>query len=143
MKNKLLIILILPLLAFGQNSKDLQQMSLAELNEYLFVEMALNKNTEPLNKTATDDFILIAAPGMLENKMQAINGVDNLNISSVKVTIDKILENDNIGIVIGVLEMEGTVMNRPVPGKIRYSSVFIKENEMWKLQTRTMTPIRM
>ncbi|MCP9199988.1 nuclear transport factor 2 family protein [Gramella sp. GC03-9] len=143
MKKIFLILLFFPSLIFSQSSNDLKQMSLAELNDYLFTEMALNKNTEPLNKIATDDFVLIAAPGMIENKMQAIEGVDNLNISSVKVTIDKILEKENIGIVIGVLEMEGTIMNRPAPKRIRYSSVFIKEDGMWKLQTRTMTPMRM
>mgnify|MGYP003624656491 FL=1 len=143
MKNLLFILLIIPLAIFGQDSDENQKMELKELNEYLFSEYTLKKNTKPLNETATDDFILIAAPGMIENKKQAIDGVVNLNILSLNVTIDKIITTGAIGIVVGILEMKGTIMNRPVPGKIRYSSTFIKEDGKWRLKMRTMTPMRM
>tara|TARA_R110002050_G_scaffold109796_3_gene221141 strand:- start:12639 stop:13070 length:432 start_codon:yes stop_codon:yes gene_type:complete len=143
MKNLLFILLIIPLAIFGQDSDENQKMELIELNEYLFSEYTLKKNTKPLNETATDDFILIAAPGMMENKKQAIDGVVNLNILSLNVTIDKIITTGAIGIVVGILEMKGTIMNRPVPGKIRYSSTFIKEDGKWRLKMRTMTPMRM
>tara|TARA_R110000868_G_scaffold390234_1_gene659806 strand:- start:31 stop:471 length:441 start_codon:yes stop_codon:yes gene_type:complete len=146
MKNLLFILLIIPLAIFGQDSDENQKMELKELkelNEYLFSEYTLKKNTKPLNETATDDFILIAAPGMIENKKQAIDGVVNLNILSLNVTIDKIITTGAIGIVVGILEMKGTIMNRPVPRKIRYSSTFIKEDGKWRLKMRTMTPMRM
>ena len=142
MKYVLILLLTIPLTIIGQNSMANQEMGLEELNEYLFSEYALKKNTKPLQEIATDDFVLIAAPGMIENKEQAIRGVGNLNISSVTVTTDKIIVKENIGIVIGILEMKGTIMNRPVPGKIRYSSTFIKEDGKWRLMLRTMTPIR-
>ena len=143
MKNLLIILLIIPFAIFGQDSDENQKLELKELNEYLFSEYALKKNTKPLNETATDDFILIAAPGMIENKKQAIDGVVNLNISSVNVTMDKIIITGDVGIVVGILEMKGTIMKRPVPGKIRYSSTFIKEDGKWRLKMRTMTPMRM
>ncbi|RIA09728.1 uncharacterized protein DUF4440 [Flavobacteriaceae bacterium MAR_2010_72] len=143
MKNLLIILLIIPFAIFGQDSDENQKLELKELNEYLFSEYALKKNTKPLNETATDDFILIAAPGMIENKKQAIDGVVNLNISSVNVTMDKIIITGDVGIVVGILEMKGTIMKRPVPEKIRYSSTFIKEDGKWRLKMRTMTPMRM
>ena len=143
MKYLLILLITIPLTIIGQNSNANHEMELEELNKYLFSEYALNKNTKPLHEIATDDFVLIAAPGMIENKEQAIRGVGNLNISSVTVTTDKIIVKDTIGIVIGILEMKGTIMNRPVPGKIRYSSTFIKEDGKWRLMLRTMTPMRM
>ncbi len=142
MKNLLIILLIIPFAIFGQDSDESQKTELKELNEYLFSEYALKNNPKPLNETATDDFILIAAPGVIENKKQAIDGVVNLNISSVNVTIDKIIITGDVGIVVGILEMKGTIMNRPVPGKIRYSNTFIKEDGKWRLKMRTMTPMR-
>ena len=143
MKNLLIVLLAIPMTIFGQNSDSNQEMGLEELNEYLFLEYALKKNTKPLSDIATEDFVLIAAPGMIENKKQAIDGVKNLNISSLNVTVDKIITADNVGIVIGILEMKGTIMNNPVPGKIRFSSTFIKQNGIWRLKARTMTPMRM
>jgi|GEM_PF-3614440 len=143
MKNLLIILLIVPITLFGQNADENPEMELEKLNEYLFTEYALKKNTDPLNEIATDDFILIAAPGMIENKKQAIAGVANLTISSIKVTTDKIITDGDLGIVVGILEMKGTIMKRPVPGKIRYSSTFMKENGKWRLKMRTMTPMRM
>ena len=142
MKNLLIILLIIPFTTFGQNSTDNQKTELKTLNEYLFSEYALKKNTKPLTETATEDFILIAAPGMIENKKQAVDGVVNLNISSVNVTVDKIIITGDVGIVVGVLEMKGTIMKRPVPRKIRYSSTFIKKDGKWRLKLRTMTPMR-
>lgn len=141
MKNLLIILFIVPFLVFGQSSKDNQANELEKLNEYLFTEYVLKKNTQPINEIAKEDFILIAAPGMIESKKQVIQGVDNLNISSLKVTVDKVIETENIGIVIGVLEMQGTIMNRPVPSKIRYASTFVKQDGTWRLQSRTMTPM--
>ncbi|MGS2727206.1 nuclear transport factor 2 family protein [Psychroserpens sp. BH13MA-6] len=143
MKSILLIVLLVPIFGFSQDKVNLEKMSLSELNEYLFIEYTLNKNTEPLNTVATEDFVLIAAPGMIETKEQAIKGVNNLSLSSVNVTVDNIIERDNLGIVIGVLDMKGTIMGRPIPGKIRYHSVFFKDNGIWQLQSRSMTPIRM
>ena len=143
MKKVLLILLVIPVLILGQNSADTHKMGLEELNAYILTEYALHKNTKPLNDIATEDFVLIAAPGMLENKQQAIAGVKNLKISSVNVSVDKIIETENTGIVIGILEMKGTIMNNPVPVKIRYSSTFIKQEGIWRLQARTMTPMRM
>ena len=143
MKNLLIILITIPLIMSGQNSDSNQEMGLEELNEYLFTEYALKKNTKPLSNIATEDFVLIAAPGMLENKKQAIDGVKYLNITSLNITVDKIITTDNVGIVIGILEMKGTIMNRPVPGKIRFSSTFIKKDGIWRLKARTMTPMRM
>ena len=143
MKNLLIVLLTIPMTLFGQNLVSNQEMGLEELNEYLFSEYALKKNTKPLSDIATEDFVLIAAPGMLENKKQAIDGVKNLNISALNITVNKIITTDNVGIVIGILEMTGTIMNRPVPGKIRFSSTFIKQDGIWRLKARTMTPMRM
>ena len=68
MKKLLIALLVIPMTIFGQDAADIQEMGLEELNEYLFSEYALNKNTKPLNEVATEDFVLIAAPGMIENK---------------------------------------------------------------------------
>lgn len=139
----LIILCIAPWVTFGQGKDQNPEKELRELNEFIISEYVLNKNTEPLNEFAIEDFILIAAPGMIENKKQAIDGVENLNVSSLGVTVDKVILSGNIGVVIGILETNGTIMNRPIPGKIRYSSTFIKEKEKWRLVARTMTPIRM
>lgn len=139
----LFLLFLIPFSIFGQSTNDQQEDDLLKLNEYLFKEYILNKNTQPIEEIATEDFVLIAAPGMIENKKQVIEGVKNLSISSVNITVNKVIETENLGIVIGVLEMEGTIMNRPVPGKIRYTSTFVKQGNAWKLQARTMTPMRM
>lgn len=143
MKSLLLCLLVFPMIIIAQGSDDNQEKELIELNKYLFTEYSLNKNTVPLSETATDDFLLIAAPGMIENKAQAIKGVVNLDIVSLNVDVDRVLMTEDVGIVIGVLEMKGTIMKRPVPGKIRYSSTFVRQDGKWRLKMRTMTPMRM
>jgi len=143
MKHILILLLAFPLAVIGQESNGSQQDDLVRLNEYLFKEYALKHNTKPLDETATDDFILIAAPGLVENKKQAIDGVVNLNISDVKVITDKTITSENLVIIVGTLEMKGTILNQPVPPRIRFSSTFVKEAGQWRLKMRTMTPMRM
>ena len=143
MKKLLIALLLIPTTSFAQNEASSQELELESLNAYLLTEYALNKNTKPLNDIATEDFVLINAPGMLENKKQAIDGVVNLDISDVTITVDKVITTEHIGIVIGVLDMKGTIMKRPVTRKIRFSSTFIKVDSKWRLKARTMTPMRM
>ncbi|MFT5752420.1 MAG: ketosteroid isomerase-like protein [Flavobacteriales bacterium] len=57
--------------------------------------------------------------------------------------VNEVLVKNDMGFVLGVLEIKGTIMGRSVPGKIRFSSVFIKEDDQWRLQLRTMTPMGM
>lgn len=139
MKSLIVLLAILPMVVFSQSTHTKKE--LQELNEYLFSEYALHKNTQPLADVATEDFVLIAAPGMVETKQQAIDGVKNVEVSSLHVGTDKVLVYETVGVVIGVLEMEGTLNNRPLP-KIRYSSTFVNKDGEWKLLCRTMTPIR-
>ncbi|MEZ4803396.1 MAG: nuclear transport factor 2 family protein [Gelidibacter sp.] len=114
---------------------------LTRLNTTLFKNYALDNNTELFELTASDDFMLVSAIGHLETKEQATKGVKNVILTDLKVTTDTIIVKQNVGIVIGVLKMEGTIMKRPIPNDFRYMSVFIKEGENWKLQSRSMTPI--
>ena len=143
MRKLLIALLLIPITSFAQSETSSVDMELETLNTYLLTEYALNKNTKPLSDIATEDFVLINVPGMLENKKQAIDGVVNLDISAMTVTVDKVITTEHVGIVIGVLDMKGTIMKRPVPGKIRFSSTFIKVDGKWRLKARTMTAMRM
>lgn len=133
----------MPIVCFGQGANEHNEGDLVKLNEYLFTEYALKHNIKPLEETATEDFVLVAAPGLVENKKQALDGVVNLNISDIKVTADKTISSENLVIIVGTLEMKGTILNQPVPPRIRYTSTFLKENGTWRLKMRTMTPVRM
>lgn len=135
-----LVILMFPTLALAQSvaSED----ELIALNKNIYLEYVLNHNTKPFAQAAKDDFVLITGIGTLETKQQVINGVENLKITSLEVISDDVLLFKTTAVVIGKLVMEGTVMGQPIPKNIRFSSVFVKENGKWKLQSRTMTPMR-
>jgi len=141
MKTLTLILLVfLPTVTLAQNvaSED----ELIALNKNIFVEYVLNGNTGPFAKAAKDDFILITGIGTVETKKQVIAGVKNLDISSLEVISDDVILFNTGAIVIGRLVMKGTVMGQPIPGKMRFSSVFVKEDGVLRLQSRTMTPVR-
>lgn len=143
MKAFLLCLLLFPNGILAQDTYTIEEQTLITLNEHLYTSYILDHNTEPLEKTACDDFKLIAGIGIVETKAQAISGVENLDVTSLIVAVDEVKVKNELGIIIGSLEMNGTVMGRPVPRIIRFSSVFIKENNEWRLQLRTMTPVRM
>ncbi|MEP2937490.1 MAG: nuclear transport factor 2 family protein [Gilvibacter sp.] len=141
MKNLTLLVLILfSNLSLAQSvaSED----ELVALNKNIYTEYILNHNTKPFAQAAKGDFVLITGIGTLETKEQVIAGVENLNISSLEVISDDVLYIKNGAVIIGTLVMKGTVMGQPIPGKMRFSSVFVKEDGKWKLQSRTMTPVR-
>ncbi|WP_298896144.1 nuclear transport factor 2 family protein [uncultured Psychroserpens sp.] len=137
----LIVLLILPFSVFSQNSeKDIKE-KLIQLNEDIYKEYALHKNEAFFNEHVKDDFILIAGIGITESKSQAIKGIKNLNVSSVDVVANTIILNGDSAIIVGVLKLDGKIMGNPIP-KMRYMSVFAKHEGLWKLQARSMTPIR-
>jgi len=140
----LILILFLPISLFSQDNEkyNQQELDLIELNESIYREYVINHNTDFFNKEVNHDFVLVAAIGHLENKKQVIAGVKNLDINFLNVTVESIILKRNVGILIGLLEMKGTIMGRPIPGNVRFMSVFINEEGNWKLQSRSMTPIR-
>lgn len=143
MRTFLLCFLMIPVVTLAQTAYTIEELELVTLNEFLYTSYVLDHNTTPLAEIATADFKLIAGIGIIEDKAQAISGVKNLNISSLNIVVNEVLVKNDMGFVLGVLEMKGTIMGRSVPGKIRFSSVFIKEDDQWRLQLRTMTPMRM
>ncbi len=140
MKTISVLFFMLPSLVMAQQvaSED----ELIGFNKNIYVEYVLNNNPKPFAEAATDDFVLITGIGTIENKQQVINGVKNLKITSLKVMVDKTIITDCVGIVVGKLVMEGTVMGQPIPKNIRFSSVFVKEGGKLRLKSRTMTPVR-
>lgn len=140
MKNLILLFLI-PQVVFSQQTTTKDELALSELNKKIFSEYVINHNTDFFDEVVDKDFIFVAAIGHKENKEQVLAGVKNLDIETLEVTTDKIVLKEDIAVITGILRMEGTIMGKEIPREIRYMSVFIKENDMWKLQARTMTPI--
>ena len=143
MKNLFFLLLFLPLANFSQNSKESDdQIRLKEINNFTLKEYLLNSNTQPLEEVAANDFILVNILGGMENKEEVMKGVRNIKISDFKIIYDSVVVHDKVGILVGDLQMDGTIMENPVPKNIRCVSTFVKHEDDWKLQSRTMTVIQ-
>lgn len=112
--------------------------TLIELNEGILEEYILRNNTEPLQATALESYIVMT-PGGLETKEQAIAGVSNVDADKVRVENEQCQIHGTTAILAGTLSGTRTIAGRPVPD-IGYLSVYVKNDGEWRLAARSLTP---
>ncbi|TLU66167.1 nuclear transport factor 2 family protein [Thalassotalea litorea] len=116
--------------------------SLIQLHEEITRAYMLDGNVAPLDEATRQDYFLVAGIGLLETKEHVLQTADNLKVTQVSFHNDRIIINDDTAILTGTINPVGTIMGHPLPQQFRYLSVFIKEQGSWKLQARSITPVR-
>lgn len=131
-----------PLISQAQSPKWTEtEAVLIQKNRSIFEEHVLRHSTDSLNTIALDNYLLIPPTGALESKGEVMNSVTNLSVNKLLVLVSNTIMRDEMGILIGTLELEGTLGGKPLPKTIRYMSVFVLDKGKWRLQARTLTPV--
>ncbi|QDP01301.1 nuclear transport factor 2 family protein [Thalassotalea sp. PS06] len=142
MKQLLTYILLMSYSAFTQADTNSEELSLVKLHDDITRAYMVEGDVEPLNQSTEDDYFLIAGIGLLESKQQVLQTVNNLNVTDVVFHNDNVIIKGETAILTGTISPTGTIMGHPLPKSFRYLSVFIREQGSWKLQARSITPVR-
>jgi ketosteroid isomerase-like protein len=100
-------------------------------------------NAHPMADLLTGDFRFIGPAGFVLTGEQFLGRFDdgNLKTPSFELTNVDVREHDGTAVAIGVWTQETTYQGRPNNGNFRFSGVFVKEGDGWKLLNGQLSPM--
>lgn len=114
--------------------------TLLRLNEKLARSQIIDRDPAFISRVALENFRILAPGGLIENKEQVIAGLTGWDARDVTLSDTEVLFHGDIAIVMGRMDIDGTM--RPVGrwGPLKYMSTWVKEEGEWRLLSRSLTP---
>jgi len=115
---------------------------LLDMNRKLFESAMLDHDPTYLEANTTEDYLVIAPGGVVENREQVVRGMQAFSeVESVSVTDEKVAIHGSTAIVISRLEVKGEVRIPIPPGPRRVMRVFsLDADGGWKAVSTSITP---
>lgn len=121
-------------------TQDTDREMLLRLNTELVRSQIIDRDPTFISRVALENFRVLAPGGLFENKEQVIAGLPAWDATDVTLTGTKVLFHGDVAIVMGRMDIDGTM--RPVGrwGPLKYMSTWVKEDGDWRLLSRSLTP---
>jgi hypothetical protein len=117
------------------------EQELVELNRHLFERMMLHHDATPYEEVALPEYLFVANIGIVESKEEVTTTLENLSIEWVTIENEEIRVRDDTAILIGSMRVQGSVLGFPLPGHMRYMSVFVRTGGGWRLMAQSLTEV--
>ncbi len=121
-------------------AQDARASAVIELNRALLESNILNHDATLLEEIALDQFVVIAPGGVVENKSQAMNGVNSFDAVGIALTEEHVSFAGSTAVLVGRLEIDGEMQPVGRLGPMRFMAVFVQTEEGWRLLARSLTP---
>ena len=121
----------------GQTAEEVE---LLELNARLFQAQIVERDAQLLGQVALPQFRVLAPGGLIENKRQAMDGVAAWDVVSIELTGEEIIREGPVAVVMGRLDINGTMAPVGRFGPLKYMGVFIRSEGEWRFLSRSLTP---
>jgi hypothetical protein len=131
--------------AIAQDSgidREADKKELLKLNEELTRSQIVDRDSSFIKRIALDNFRVLAPGGLIENKSQVIAGLSAWNVSDVQLTGTEIVFYENIALVMGRMDIDGTMQPVGRWGPLKYMSTWVQEGTEWRLLSRSLTPCK-
>lgn len=113
---------------------------LIELNERLARSQIVEKDPSFLEEVAVAQLRVLAPGGLIEGKQQVIAGLSGWDAIDVTFSKTEITFYQNIAIVSGRMDIDGTMHPVGRWGPLKYMSTWVKDEGRWRLLSRSLTP---
>jgi hypothetical protein len=117
------------------------EQELVELNRHLFERMMLHHDATPYEEVALPEYLFVANIGIVETKEEVTTTLENLSIEWVTIENEEFRVRDDTAILIGSMRVRGSVLGFPLPGHMRYMSVFVRTDGRWRLMAQSLTAV--
>ena len=121
----------------GQTAEEAE---LLDLNARLFHAQIVERDAELLGQVALPQFRVLAPGGLIENKEQAMDGVVAWDVVSIELTGEEIIREGPVAVVMGRIDIDGTMAPVGRFGPLKYMGVFIRFEGEWRFLSRSLTP---
>lgn len=121
-------------------TRDADRETLLRLNAEVARSQIVDRDPTVISKVALENFRVLAPGGLFENKEQVIAGLPAWDATDVTLTSTQVVFHGDVAIVMGRMDIDGTM--RPVGrwGPLKYMSTWVKEDGDWRLLSRSLTP---
>ena len=117
-----------------------EETELLELNASLFRAQIVQRDAGLLREVALPQFRVIAPGGLIENKDQAMAGVSAWDVESIELSGEEVIREGNVAVVLGRLDINGTMAPVGRFGPLKYMGVFVRDDGAWRFLSRSLTP---
>lgn len=123
-----------------RGTREADRETLLQLNAEVARSQIVDRDPAVISKVALENFRVLAPGGLFENKEQVIAGLPAWDATDVALTSTQVLFHGDVAIVMGRMDIDGTM--RPVGrwGPLKYMSTWVKEDGHWRLLSRSLTP---
>ena len=114
--------------------------ALLSLHRRLLESVMLRGDTAVIAATALPNLVVVPPGGIVENRAQLLRGVQNTLSDSL--VIDDVMIADHGTTAVVIARVSATRQGGPImgTGRSRMLSVFVYDNQAWRLLARSVTP---
>ena len=121
-------------------SRQIDRDALIQLHKELIETAFLRGESSLLAATALPNLIVVPPGGVVERRDQVIKGLPNVVAESVHIDDVVVADHGATAVVVARVTAKGTAGPVAGSGRSRMMSVFVKDQEQWRLLARSITP---
>lgn len=111
-----------------------------ELNRRITHQQIIERDPGLFEEMSLDQFLVVAPGGRIENKIEAVGGVNAWEAESVEIRDERVIFHEGTAVLVGRLQVNGVM--RPVGAlpPMKFMAVFVETGDGWRLLARSLTP---
>jgi hypothetical protein len=121
-------------------SRQTDRDTLIQLHKELIETAFLRGESSLLAATALPNLIVVPPGGVVERRDQVINGLPNVVAESVQIDDVVVADHGATAVVVARVMAKRTAGPVAGSGRSRMMSVFVRDQEQWRLLARSITP---
>ncbi|WP_425410917.1 nuclear transport factor 2 family protein [Hyphococcus sp.] len=114
--------------------------TIIQLNRDQQEALLLDKNTAPTEQITLDNYLVIAPGGRVENRSQAIAGVDSLDVNGVEFSQEQVIFYGDTAVLVGKIDIDGTMQPLGAFPPMKFMATYVRTGDGWRALSRSMTP---
>lgn len=110
------------------------------LNRRIMQQQIIERDSDLFDQSSLEEFIVVAPGGRIENKTEALGGVNAWDAASIDVRDEQVVIHGPTAVLVGRLEIDGVMRPVGTLPPMKFMAVFVETGGEWKLLARSLTP---
>jgi len=124
----------------AQTGRDDDAETIKKLNREITEALLLHNDSDPLERLALAQYLVVAPGGRIETKEQAVSGADSLDVAGMEISNEQVIFQDDAAVIVGKLDIDGTMQPMGKLPPMKFMATFVKTDGEWRALSRSMTP---
>lgn len=121
-------------------AQDPSASEIIELNRRIMHQQIIERDPRLFQNVALEQFLVVAPGGRIENKPEAVRGVNSWDAESIEIRDEQVIFHGTTAVLVGRLQINGTMQPVGTLPPVKFMAVFVETDAEWKLLARSITP---